>query len=475
MLESFYAGRKDLFRGLDVEGYMNSKDFRPRPVIKLDMSVIASFYSRDELRGNLLLYLQDIAQNFNVKLRAPDPELAFYFLTKDLHQKEGTPVVVLIDEYDAPVFKVLSRLEEARDVMRGFYTQIKAAGKHIHFSFITGVSKFSRMGVFSSLNNLYDISLDPEFASMMGYTHEEFTEYFKPYMKGLANETGIAVTELPEKIREYYNGFSFDGETRLYNPFSTLSLLQRGVFDNFWMESGSTSFIRNFLKDKNLTVDQFRNFPVDRAFLTSPGEIESTPPQGFLYQAGYLTLRKNEGEYSLDYPNFEVLSAMSAYCIQNMLREDEVVGELFKNVRSAVDKQDAVALVNVSNRLFAAIIYDDHRRNRNESFYRATLQTFLLGAGISVHVEEPNNLGRTDIVAQYKGKTVVIEMKYGADAAEAARKADKAMVQILEKEYGNAYASPLRLAVAVDAGRRRISDFRYIAPGSSEVVRAFSE
>jgi hypothetical protein len=491
-LEAFYGGRKNLFRRLDVEKYMNSGDFQPRPVIKLDMSAVMDFNSRDELRGKLLRYLQDIAQNFNLTLRDPDPELAFYFLTKDLSQKEGNPVVVLIDEYDAPVLNTLSKpalLEEARKVMRVFYTQIKVAYQHICFAFITGVSKFSKMGVFSSLNNLYDISLDPEFAAMMGYTHEEFKEYFKPYFEGLSQKTGVAAAELLEKIEGYYNGFSFDGETRVYNPFSTLSLLQRGVFDNYWMESGSTSFIRNFLKEKKLTVDQFRNLPVQRSFLTSPGEIESTPPYGFLYQAGYLTLRKKEDEYFLDYPNFEVLSAMSAYCIQNMLREDDVAGGLFKNVRSAVDKQDAVTLVKVFNLLFASISYDDHRRNSNESFYRATLQAFFLGAGIRADIEVPNNLGRSDIVAQYKDKTVVIELKRvkradasavrlqgvtdedSSDDAQTVVKASAVgMGQILEKEYGNAYASALRLACAIDADRRRIGAYSYIAPGSSEVI-----
>jgi hypothetical protein len=357
--------------------------------------------------------------------------------------------------------------------MGGFYAQIKVASKYIHFAFLTGVSKFCQTSVFScSLNNLVDISLYPEFAGMFGFTKEEFTAYFKPYLEGLSKKTGIAEAELPEKIEGYYNGFSFDGETRVYNPFSTLSLFSLGSFKNYWMESGSTTFIRNFLRDKNLTTDKFRNFPVERAFLRSPGEIESTSPQGFLYQAGYLTLRKHEGEYSLDYPNREVESAMSSYCIQNAINNDRLASELVYAVRKAIGKQDAVDMVNVFNRLFFAVAHEDHRRNRNESFYRATLHTFLLGASVEVRVEEPNNQGRTDIVARYNGKIVVIEMKYAKNAAGAVRKADEAMDQILENRYGNAYANPLLLALAVNGDKpvRAISDYRYIAPGSSEVV-----
>jgi hypothetical protein len=474
-LESFYAGRKDLFRGLDVEAFMNSKDFKPRPVIKLDMSAMPLARGFEVFQGQLLLELQNLADSLGVKLRSDDPSGAFRFLLQDVAQKEGTHVVVLIDEYDAPMLNTLSEpalLEDVRKFMRDFYTQLKVAYQHFSFAFITGVCKFSKMGVFSSLNNLRDISLNPKFSSLMGYTHEEFLLYFKPYFSGLASETCIPVAELPEKIKAYYNGFSFDGETRVYNPFSTLSLFDEGVFDNFWMESGSTSFIRNFLKGKDLTVDKFRNIPVERAFLTSPGEIESTSPQGFLYQAGYLTLRKNGSKYTLDYPNREVESAMAAYCIQNAINNDRLASELVYAVREAIEKQDAVDMVNVFNHLFFAVAHEDHRRNRNESFYRATLHTFLLGASVEVRVEEPNNLGRTDIVARYNGKIVVIEMKYAKNAAGAVRKADEAMDQILENRYGNAYANPLLLALAVNGDKpvRAISDYRYIAPGSSEVV-----
>ncbi|MDR1947242.1 MAG: ATP-binding protein [Desulfovibrio sp.] len=471
-LEAFYGGKKELFQGLAVEEYMNSAEFQPRPVIKLDMSAIPLLRSIEAFQSQLLLELQNVADLLGVKIRSTDPSSAFRFLMQDLAQKSGKPVVVLIDEYDAPVLNSLSKpalLKEVREVMRGFYTQIKVASDYVHFAFITGVSKFSKMGVFSSLNNLYDISLDHEFAAMMGYTHEEFGNSFQPYLEGLSKKTGIAVAELPEKIEEYYNGFSFDGETLLYNPFSTLSLLQRGFFDNYWMESGSTSFIRNFLREKKLTVEQFRNLPVQRSFLTSPGEIESTPPHGFLYQAGYLTLRKGDDGYCLDYPNFEVLSAMSAYCIQNMIHEDDVADELFKNVQSAVANQDAEALVKVFNRVYAAVSYDDYRVNSNESFYRATLQTFLLGAGIRAQAEVCNNLGRMDIVARYNDKTVVIELKRAADAEKAVKAAVAGMSQMLEKQYGNAYADALRLAVAIDDGKRRIVAYNYIPAGFSTV------
>jgi hypothetical protein len=494
-LEAFYSGKKELFRGLAVEEYMNSAEFQPRPVIKLDMSAMPLFRGFDEFQEALSRRLHKIASSFELTPCSSNPVESFGVLLEDVAQKMGVEPVILIDEYDAPIFKALSNpqlLEEVREFMRDFYSQIKVASDYVHFAFITGVSKFSKMGVFSSLNNLYDISLDPEFAAMMGYTHEEFENSFQSYLEGLSKKTGIPVAELPEKIKEYYNGFSFDGEALVYNPFSTLSLLQRGFFDNYWMESGSTSFIRNFLREKNLTVDQFRNLPVQRSFLTSPGEIESTPPHGFLYQAGYLTLRKRDDGYCLDYPNFEVLSAMSAYCIQNMIHEDHVADELFKNVQSAVANQDAEALVKVFNRVYAAVPYDDYRVNANESFYRATLQTFLLGAGIRAQAEVHNNLGRMDIVAWYKDKTVVIELKHlcclhsyaakrqrlkravAADSKDSNDKALKAaaagMSQMLEKEYGNAYADALRLAVAIDVGKRRIGAYNYIPAGSSTVI-----
>jgi hypothetical protein len=167
-----------------------------------------------------------------------------------------------------------------RETLRIFYSQIKAAAEHIEFVFITGVTKFSRMGVFSMPNNLVDISLMPEFGEFMGDTQKELTDNFAPHIKETAEELEMTGNQLSGEINRYYDGFSFDGKTRLFNPFSVLSFFTVKRFDNFWKESGSNTIVRQFLKDKSLLADQFEGLEVGRGFAREPGEIDAPPRKG---------------------------------------------------------------------------------------------------------------------------------------------------------------------------------------------------
>jgi hypothetical protein len=245
--------------------------------------------------------------------------------------------------------------------MSDFYSKIKTADDYLEFVFITGVTKFSRMGVFSTLNNLTDISLLPEFAGVVGFTQEELEKYFKPFIGRTADTLCLKENVLLDKIRDYYDGYSFDGETRLYNPFSTMNFFGDMRFRNYWMESGSNTLIRAMLRDKGLTVDQFRDFPVDDDFASSPGEIEKTPAHGFLYQAGYLTLRKKTGSsYALDYPNFEVLSSMSRLSIDNLFTSTVEAGQASIRLEEHVAGGDVPAFVDDIMILYSNLAYDDH-------------------------------------------------------------------------------------------------------------------
>jgi hypothetical protein len=469
-LEAFFSGRKDLFRGLAAEEYLNSPDFRPRPVIHLDMSAVAGSPGREILDAKIRNLLKSESKKHGVPFEGVDASDAFRSLLENITLTVGEKAVLLIDEYDAPVLAIAQKakpfrdeqlLDQTRDVMRSFYSQIKASEKYIDFTFITGVSKFSRMGVFSSLNNINDISLSPDYAAFMGYTHEELEENFSPFIERVAEKFGVTQEEMLEQIRAHYNGFSFDGETLLYNPFSTLGFFSTMQFGNYWMESGSGSFIREFLKDKKLTVDQFRGMPVDEDFARVPGEIEKTSPEGFLYQAGYLTLRKRgEDDYRLDYPNFEVLSAISAFFLKNILTEADENPYYTSKVRSCLNRRDVPSLVEEFDRMFASVSFLDYyqavKNKLGENFYRAMIQVFLNGAGVMTRSEEHNNMGRADIVAAWGKNTLVIEMKAAADEASAARMAGEGMEQMKARGYGNRYAEPILLSLAIDSKKRGI-------------------
>jgi hypothetical protein len=201
--------------------------------------------------------------------------------------------------------------------------------------------------------------------------------------------------------------------------------------------------------------------PVSRNFASSPGEVEKTSPEGFLYQAGYLTLRKaGDGEFTLDYPNFEVLSALSWFCMENLFPNERDADLIVVNIRKHFVAGNVPGIVEELNKLYASVSYLDYihaeRGKAGESFYRAMLLSFLAGVGIVARAEEHNNLGRADIATEYGGRTLVIALKMAADASMVAVKAEEGMAQIRERNYGNRYRNPILLSLAVDEKNRNI-------------------
>ncbi|MDR0620541.1 MAG: AAA family ATPase [Deltaproteobacteria bacterium] len=540
-MDSYFSGDKDLFKGLAVEEILNSPDFVPRPVIRLLMSTPSGADSKVELQNNIIEELTANAERHKVTPRGTNAASVFVNLIRDVSKANSNKkVVLLIDEYDAPVIMVIQApalskieglLEDTREVMSNFYRKIKDLDDYLDFVFIAGVTKFSRMGVFSALNNLKDISLLPEFASFVGFTQEELENNFRPFIKQTADKFQLSEPELLAKTQEYYNGFSFDGKTRLYNPQSTLYFFQDMEFNNYWIESGSNTLIREMIKDKNLTVDQFSGLQVTRDFVSSPGEIDSTPPEGFLYQAGYLTLREDpdsEISYSLDYPNFEVRSSMAKLFMHNVFRSELRAGDVSIQLKKHFDAGNISDFVGDFHRLFSSITYDDHtagvrlnlflaivknyrspltklidqsigpnNRNElidiisdyimnknyknviddllkespgyeeirlkfNESFYRANMQSFLLGAGLKVVAELHNNLGRSDLVVESKGKQYVIEIKVVPKSSQAEDASENAINQIFGKGYGSPFPNPVLVGLGISEENRNIDACVYV-------------
>jgi hypothetical protein len=372
-MDSFFSGDKDLFKGLAVEEIMNSPDFVPRPVINLLMSRPSGAGCKDNLENGIISELTENAKRHGVVPHGADAADTFIRLIMDVNEAyNNNGVVLLIDEYDAPVTKVIQSpalseigglLEDTSSVMSDFYSKIQDLDTELNFVFITGVTKFSQMGLFSGLINLKDISVLPEFAPFVGFTQEELENNFGPFIKQAADELRLSETELLAKIKDYYSGFSFDGETRLYNPQSALLFLQDKTFYHYWMKSGSNTLIRELLKDKYLTVDQFSGLEVSSDFIDDPGEIYSTPPEGFLYQAGYLTLRKSpdsESSYTLDYPNIEVRSSLAKLFKDMAFLSGPQVGDSSIKLKNHFDVGDIAGFVGDFCRLFNSISYDDH-------------------------------------------------------------------------------------------------------------------
>ncbi|MDR1315012.1 MAG: AAA family ATPase, partial [Deltaproteobacteria bacterium] len=506
MLDAFYSGRNDLFQGLAAENDMRSPNFAASPVIRLDMSAVAGSDSTKILQNTIMRRLGIVAKRHQVPLRGEDCADAFSCLFQDVHEASGQEAVLLLDEYDAPVIELVGRdrltynkklLSDTRNIIQKFYTQIKIEEEHIKLAFITGVTKFSRMGVFSKLNNLLDISLFPQFSAFMGYTHEELKTYFAPFLTRTALELKTSEEGLLNKLKEYYDGFSFDGENEVYNPFSVLSFFKAKEFGNYWMESGSNTVIRKYLRDKALTVDQFQGQKMTYSRARAPGEIDATSPAGFLYQSGYLTLRaKVDGAYLLDYPNTEVREAISTLFMENFTSDWEGIDESGRELGDRLASGDIAGMVNVLVNLLAGIHYRDNldanrvplvrslkkiirkisgseslepsdeskaaklaeklQKEKGEHYYRSLVQTCLWMAGAKATPEKPENRGRLDLEVVCGSMTYVLELKITENAKGAARATRAGMDQIHRRGYGGASETPVLVSLAVGKEERNI-------------------
>ncbi|MDR1164973.1 MAG: ATP-binding protein [Deltaproteobacteria bacterium] len=490
-LESLFTGPRELFKSLAIEKRLGEEIFAPRPVISLDMSDAVTDLGVDEFRRSLARLTSSSAiwreDERSLASSASSPAAAFIFppdatlsaaeilgdLIQTLSKRSGQRVAVLIDEYDKPILDFIKKPDEAemiRETMRNYYARLKSNDKYISFIFISGISKFSRMSVFSAMNNLDDISIDEKYSAICGFTHNEFTEKFAAHLEETAIILGSSREDLLEKLKDYYDGFSFDGKTRVYNPFSALLFFKKRVFDNFWFISGTPQIIAHYLKDKRLTVEEFRGMLVPRYFISNPGEIDSSGPASFLYQSGYLSVRLDEltNKYTLDYPNREVYESMSRLLVDNYFDAAPIAEEERDKLRDALKSGEASALIEVFNEFLAEIPYDFYSKanrktvkidgikiNFDEWLYHSNILSFLIGAGVTARAEKHTSLGQSDLVAIHAGKIWVIELKMVRnDNDETVAK--NALKQIRDKDYAGPYDNPILLGIAINESKRTI-------------------
>ena len=316
----------------------------------------------------------------------------------------------------------------------------------------------------------------PEYAGICGYTEEEIIRYFPDYMKETACEMDISIEELLEQMRQYYDGFSFDYKvsTRLYNPFSILMFFDKKKFSNFWFQTGGSKLIAEYMKEKHLTVEQFRNFPTTFNFIETPGDMDTTEPHGFLFQSGYLTLRKGtDNVLSLDYPNTEVLNSMSELVAQNIFQTKG--GNYFsysQRIFTAIQTDNYKLFTDTLNVFLASIPYDDfskaaeqvvivqgYKFPAQEWLYRSNILSFLTGCGIVVAAEMHTNKGRPDLVISWKGKIWVIEIKVAYKGQSAENKAKEALRQITENNYAKPFPDAVCLGIGIENEARQITFF----------------
>ena len=433
--DAMFQGKAELFKGLAAEGWVAEQARRPAPVLRLDMSTMDT-RGVSEFETSLIRELTRRAENAGVQIKSVLSGGVFQDMITGLYD-QGGPVVVLIDEYDKPILDKIGDLEAAeamREALRSFYTVLKGCDEYLRFVMLTGISKFTKTGVFSAMNNLRDISMVEEFGDIVGYTQEELEADFAGWIGAAAEKMNVTREALLKRMKDYYDGFCFDGVTRLYNPFSILNFLADRKFKNYWYHSGSPTFILSYLRSHGIDDPEvYRHKSVPADFADSQ-EIERAKPESFLFQSGYLTIESaEEQELTLDYPNREVLDSISRLYLDNVYRVEGFT-TLGSNLWRALKDGDIDGAVKLYNTALAGIPYQDFTQ-QNESLYRSLFLMLLRGAGVSAQGEVPTNRGRSDVLVLFPSRAVVLEFKLARSAGEIARLRDEGRKQIEEKGY----------------------------------------
>ena len=458
-LRNLFESKRELFQGLYAEH--NWQWSVKYPVIKLDMS--GAFKSPAALESRLSSLLENNAIKLGIDLRGQDAQTQFHNLIMDADRKYGQKAVLLIDEYDKPMIDNIGNIELARqmrDQLHGFYSIIKAADEHLRFVMLTGVSKFSKVSIFSGLNNLEDISLNAQYASICGYTEQDLNDTFGEHLQGVNRE----------QLRHWYNGYNFLGPVRVYNPYDILNFIKSNQdsgtsqFESYWFETGTPTFVIDLITRDKILAQQLEPQRVSKNKLdkTSLEKIELTTA---LLQSGYLTIDSVDRTdpyapmYALMCPNHSVRSALQNELFEYLTREDiaNYRGAMYCALRDA----DLATIESELKRLFASIAADNYRKNDIASFegyYASVIYSFFAGMGCKVIAEDVSNHGRIDLTIQKADHTYVIEFK----VVKRKSKANSALQQIIQRGYADKYAgSVYQIGIEFSITKRNIIAFSW--------------
>ena len=438
-IKEIYQGNQVLFKGLWIE---NKWDWSQKhPIIHISFSSLN--YQARPLEEVMAEELDKIASIYQLVLKQPKVKDKFRELLEKMGTKHGQ-VVILIDEYDKPIIDYLGKnIEQAKNhqqILKAFYSVIKDADPYIQFLLITGVSKFSKVSIFSELNNLADLTLDIDFGDLLGYTDEEIRQYFQPYFSKVLQRNQLkTVNELLEKIQHWYNGYSWDGFFFLYNPFSVLSFFKNGSFRNYWFETGTPSFLLQLMKDQ--TMYQFEKIKVNESSF-SAYDIERLRLLPLLFQTGYLTIKeKGTYRYLIDYPNKEVRESMYQYIMGELMHQDPAfTTNTILDLREAFWENNVEQVIELIKSIFGRIPYEIFIANQ-EAYYHSLIYITFQFLGNYADAEVSTNKGRIDIVVHTPTDIYILEFKLDEPAKTA-------LAQIRDRKYYEKYThlnKPLHL------------------------------
>ena len=450
-----------MFTGLYIHGRHNWSVHHP--VVRLSFGG-GNFKEPANLDASVMAQLEGVAEQAGVSARYATAPERFAHLIRTLHAHAGRRVAVLVDEYDKPILDALVEKPEVaranRDYLRGLYGVIKDSDAHVGFTFLTGISKFSKVNLFSQLNNLTDLTLDRRYSSICGYTERDLETVFAPELGGLDRE----------QVREWYNGYSWRGTEKVYNPYDVLLLFDSREFAAHWFETGTPAFLVETLFERRVSTVSLDEM-VSTAKLLSAFDVEAIGTEALLFQTGYLTITGEEtlggmALYRLGYPNREVRQSLNEYLLSQLVQDPARQTANSMRLARLLEAVDCEGLRDLFHAFFASIPYQWYTNNdiaNYEGFYASVFYSYFAALGYEIVVEESSSHGRLDMAVRAGGQVYLFEFK----VAELAP-AGSALGQLQERDYAAKYrgrGEPIHL-IGVEFSRdtRNVTAFD-VAPG----------
>ena len=461
-LKQAFMGRRELFEGLYLQDHWDWSV--EHPVIHLSFGSSSAHNSQERLLAVIQRTLQDHAEFYGVNLKSYDDYgLAFQDLINQLYEMHQQRVVLLVDEYDKPILDVITNAEQAvtnREILKGLYTIIKDCDPYLQFVLLTGVSKFSKVSLFSGLNNLEDITLDPQYADLCGYTQAELEYTFADYLQ-------VGNVDL-EQLKLWYNGYNFAGseEQTVYNPFDILLFFRRGyAYHPYWFETATPSFLIRLMEQNQYFVPELEKTIVSSKMLSS-FDVDHIPIETLLFQTGYLTIKDTmtmgqQFGYELSYPNLEVKLSLNEYLAGIGAETPSSTNRHIFQLGQALQSNELHKLETIFKSLFASIPHDwykKHDMHRYEGFYASIVYSYLVAVGYELIPEDTTNQGQIDLTMKMPDKTLIFEFKLARLGTAA-----QAIEQIKQRQYPQQYEAeglPIHLVgMSFDENDKNIVDF----------------
>ena len=426
-LEAYFKGKKELFKGLAIEQL--EQNWYEYPVLHLSLNA-EKYDSRERLEKMLELQLEKWEEMYGVDKGTMTYSGRFSTVIRRACEQTGRRVVVLVDEYDKPMLQTFDNpdlQEDFRKTLTAFYTVLKDADPYLQFVFITGVTKFAQMGIFSTLNQLIDISFDPQYNALCGMTRPEIEANFVPELERLAERNGLTKEDCMAYLTRMYDGYHFNYVRKegMYNPFSILNVLRSGMFENYWFASGTPTFLAEMLKKTHYDLRELDGLEVTAASLTDD-RADVNNPVPMIYQSGYLTIKGYDTElrlYKLGYPNDEVKYGFLNFITPFYTSLDEskapfYIGQFVKELRAG----DVEAFLTRLRAFFADFPYE--LNDKTERHYQVVFYLVFKLLGQFINAEVQSALGRADAVVKTANAVYVFEFKLNGTAEEALAQID---------------------------------------------------